>query len=236
MEKYIIVKLSSFVLLIILLLSGCNKIDNKSSLSTTTLTATPTAMPTTISTLEPSPSALPFVMASTPTPSFDSQNSIEDNKTTNGPAKEEVKNELCSEDEDVLLSFKIANSDKIASICISKQESGYIIYRYGKPEDIELEYPDKTESSWDEFTYSYYLRGGGAANEGMDLNYLDFVNGDFNYEIYQEYDSVSDETTVGITVTNLKTGEETDIQGDGNSIKGSLIDLKDNDKVNIIMQ
>jgi len=68
------------------------------------------------------------------------------------------------------------------------------------------------------------------------LNYLDFENGEFRYEIYEEYDSESNGTTIGITVTNLKTGEKTDIQGVGNSIKGSLIDLRNNDKMNIIIQ
>jgi hypothetical protein len=196
----------------------------------------PTIVPTVAPSIEPSPSIKPTVAASNPSQTQDKSEDTEDNILKEETSNEIVDNELCGKDEDVLLSFKIAASDKIATICISKLNSDYIIYRYGKPNDIEMEYPDKTDSSWDKFTYSYYIRGGGTDNEGMDLNYLDFENSGYKYEIYEEYDSQSDETSVGITVTNLKTGDETDIQGDNNSIKGSLIDLRDNNKINIIIQ
>lgn len=219
-------KLFSFLYILILLLPGCNKLDNKNIL--------PTITPTEELYLQPL--AKSTVVTSTPTPSLGSLKNTEDNMMIEEPTNEVANNELCSMDEDVLLSFNIANSDKTVSICISKQKSNYIIYRYGKPNDIELEYPEKTESSWDKFTYSYYVRGGGTDNEGIDLNYLNFENGKFNYKIFEEYDSETDKSMVGITVTNLKTGEETDIQGDSNSIKGTLIDLRDNDKINIIVQ
>jgi len=221
-------KLFCIVFTFTFLLSGCNKIDNRITL--------PTTRPTNIPSSEPSPSIKATVLTSIPTRSLDSLNNTEASTTKEELTNKPINNELCSEDEDVLLSFKIANSKKTASICISKQKSNYIIYRYGKSDDIELEYPDTTQSSWNKFTYSYYVRGGGTDNEGLDLNYLDFENGEFRYEIYEEYDSESNGTTIGITVTNLKTGEKTDIQGVGNSIKGSLIDLRNNDKMNIIIQ
>lgn len=144
--------------------------------------------------------------------------------------------DLCGENEEILLSFKMSNSDKYASICLSNDQPEYIIYRFGLRDDIELEYADKTKSSWDNFTYSYYLRGGGPENEGLDLNYLYFENGGYTYQIYEEYSSDNDDTSVGILVTDLETGEEIDHKGDSDSIKGSLIGLRDNEKITVNMQ
>ncbi|MGB4661240.1 MAG: hypothetical protein WBI07_18860 [Mobilitalea sp.] len=226
MIKYRILKILCFFCISILLLSGCNKIINR------TAATIPTAVPS----IEPSPSTNPTIPTSNPSKAQDKPKNTEDTITTEEISTEVIDNELCGKDEDVLISFKIADSDKIATICLSKPNSDYIIYRYGKPNDIELEYPDTTDSSWDKFTYSYYFRGGGPDNEGIDLNYLDFENDGYRYKIYEEYDSQSDKSMVGITVTNLNTGEETDIQGDNDSRKGSLTNLRDNNKITILIQ
>jgi hypothetical protein len=42
-----------------------------------------------------------------------------------------------------------------------------------------------SEFQKNKFTYSYYLRGGAEDNEGLDLNYLDYENGGYQYEIYE---------------------------------------------------
>ena len=141
---------------------------------------------------------------------------------------------LCNEKEDLLFSFKIANSNQTASICISKDEQEYIIYRFGTKDKIELEYPIETEKSWSLFTYSYYLRAGGIDNEGLDLNYLSFEHDGYSYEIYDEYSAESDKSVVGIKITNQDTKEETNNLGDSDSIIGSLISLRDNTKIKII--
>lgn len=227
MLKCRITKILFFSFIFILLLSGCNRLANR---NTTTI---PTIEPTVEPSINPSPSIKPTTAASNPS---NDQDKSEDKDESILIKDEILDNDLCGKDEDILISFKLADSDKIATICISKLNADYIIYRYGKPSNIEMEYPDKTDSSWDKFTYSYYLRGGGIDNEGMDLNYLYFENSGYKYEIYQEYDSQSDETSVGITVTNLKTGDVTDIKGDNKSMKGSLIDLRDNNKINIMIQ
>jgi hypothetical protein len=76
-----------------------------------------------------------------------------------------------------LFSFKLASSPKTLSVCVSKTQPDYIVYRFGTKDKIKLEFPENKADSWSKFTYSYYLRGGGAENEGMDLNYLSFENG-----------------------------------------------------------
>lgn len=179
-----------------------------------------------------------LVNISTPTPIIESNNSISNNaeNAKDIESDKRVDNYLCNENEDVLFSFKIAGSKKFASICISKNQPDYIIYRFGAKDKIELEYPIKTENSWSLFTYSYYLRGGGTDNEGLDLNHLSFDNDGFTYEIYEEYNSESDKPMIGIKVTNRETFEETNILGDSDTIKGSLISLRNNTKINIISE
>lgn len=140
---------------------------------------------------------------------------------------------LCTDDEEVLFSFKIENSAKILSICLSKKQPDYIVYRFGTKEKIELEFPEIKSDSWTKFTYSYYLRGGGKENGGMDMNYLSFENGGYEYQIYQEYTAKDELTKVGVKIKEKSTNKETDIKGLSNTKIGSLINLRGNNKIKI---
>jgi len=140
-------------------------------------------------------------------------------------------NDLCTSNEDVLFSFKVVDSQKTLSVCVAKNDD-YIVYRFGTKDNVELEYPANRGDSWINFTYSYYLRGGGAENAGLDLYYLSFENSGYAYEIYQEYDAASNLTNVGVKVTVISTGNVTDIKGQSDSVKGSLLSLRGNTKVN----
>ena len=216
------------LLIFIILGAGCNK-DNVSSISTISAptllnTPTPAILITPVPTISP---ALNDDMDSNNTVTLTLANNMDVN----------LNEYLCSETEEVIFSFNIANSDKTASICISKSQPDYIVYRFGTKDNIEVEYPGTKDSdSWSKFTYSYYVRGGGTENDGLDLNYLIFDNGRYEYQIYDEYSSEDDKTSVGITVTDLDTGDETDIKGISDSIQGSLITLRDNKKINIVIQ
>jgi hypothetical protein len=96
----------------------------------------------------------------------------------------------------------------------------------GTKDKIEFEYPVSKEKSWDNFTYEYYFRGGGEANSGLDLNYLVFKNEGYEYRVYQEYSSEEKATIIGVKVTELSTGKETDIKGESNSLIGNLYYIK----------
>jgi hypothetical protein len=48
---------------------------------------------------------------------------------------------------------------------------------------------------------------GGATNEGMDLNYVYFINNGFQYVVYQMYYAVGSKTNIGIKVIDLKTNK-----------------------------
>lgn len=192
-------------------LMGCNstpKIENSSSTSETVKPKqTDTANPAT------------NIPTKTTSPSADTS------------LKEEYRDNLCTTNEEVLFSFKLTDSPKTLSVCVSKTQPDYIIYRFGTKDKIELEFPENKTDSWSKFTYSYYLRGGGTGNEGMDLNYLSFENNEYIYKIYQEFTTEDNKTNVGIKITNKATKKETDIKGLSESIEGSLINLRENEKI-----
>jgi hypothetical protein len=109
----------------------------------------------------------------------------------------------------------------------------YIIYRYGTKNKIELEFPEKTKESWSKFTYSYYLRGGGSENEGLDLNNVSFYINDFNYIIYDSFSASNDKTSCGIKIVNLITKKTINIDGNDKSDRGTLIGLRKNEMIKI---
>ncbi len=147
--------------------------------------------------------------------------------------KKNYNENLCADDEDVLFSFKTDSSDKKLSVCLSKKPLDYIVYRFGTKEKIEFEFPENKADSWSKFAYSFYLRGGGKQNDGLDLNYLSFENGEFEYKIYQEYSAIDSIEKVGVRVIEKRTNKETDIKGSSNTIKGTLISLRGNNKIKV---
>lgn len=142
------------------------------------------------------------------------------------PMETTYDNCLCRKNEKVILSFNIDKSGKTLSLCVS-DEQDYIVYRFGTTENIELEYPSDKKDSWNKFTYSYYLRGGGKENDGLDLNYLQFEIGNYLYKVYEEYSANDDRTDVGVKIVNETNNNEIDIAGDYKNKIGSLIYLRE---------
>lgn len=126
----------------------------------------------------------------------------------------------------LIYSFETQNGKKV--VLAKDKNEKYIIYRFGTKSKIEFEYPEKTKESWDKFKYSFYLRGGGIQNEGMDLNYIKFTNNDYKYVIYDTYYAVENQTFIGIKIINLKNNKTIDIKGKKSTRKGSLINFRFN--------
>ncbi|MFC4816634.1 hypothetical protein [Flavobacterium sp. GCM10023249] len=126
--------------------------------------------------------------------------------------------------EQLIYSFETQNGKKM--VLAKDQNHKYIIYRFGTKSKVDFEFPDKTKESWNKFTYSFYLRGGGKQNEGMDLNYVTFTNENFKYVIYNTYYAVENHTLIGIKVTDLIEKKTIDIKGKKNTRKGSLVDFR----------
>jgi hypothetical protein len=116
---------------------------------------------------------------------------------------------------------------------VKDKANAYIVYRFGTKDKVEFEFPEKNQGSWPKFKYSFYLRGGGIQNEGIDLNYVYFTNSNIKYVIYDNYYSRGEEHKVGIKVTNLKTKRSVDIKGDYKTRKGTMADFRDNNLLEI---
>lgn len=134
--------------------------------------------------------------------------------------------------EQIIFSFDTKSGKHL--VLAKDTADSYIIYRFGSPKKVEFEFPGKTEESWSKFKYSFYLRGGGAQNEGLDLNYIYFTNNGFKYIIYDTYIAANKESSVGIKVINLKTNKTVQLAGNYRSRTGSLIDFRDNKLLEII--
>lgn len=133
--------------------------------------------------------------------------------------------------EKLIISFKTFNEKKVV---LAKDTSNkYIAYRFGTMEKIEFSFPENLSDSWKKFTYSYYLRGGGEENEGLDLNYLCFIFGKYKYVIYETYSAADDKTNCGIKIIDTRTNERTEIEGDPKSIEGSLIDFRNSELIQV---
>lgn len=135
---------------------------------------------------------------------------------------------LCKENEENIFSFATSGSKKSLSICVEKT-SKYILYRFGSPEKIELQFPEKmNKTSWDQFTYTGYRRGGGPQNLAMSDQSLSFANKEASYEVYDQWayedttqGSFSRETGIRIVVN----GKEFNSNADLNTLSGSLENL-----------
>ncbi|MFT4018213.1 MAG: hypothetical protein QM668_14695 [Agriterribacter sp.] len=131
--------------------------------------------------------------------------------------------------EQVVFSFQTITGKEV--IVAKDTGNKYLVYRFGTAGNIEFEFPDSKEHSWDKFEYSFYLRGGGRQNEGMDLNYLQFTNEGYKYVVYNTYFASDNKSRVGVKVIQLSNNKIINIQGLVKSRKGSLVDFRDNEKI-----
>ncbi len=175
------------------------------------------------------------------------QDSIIDNtKNESTEQKQEIKtteNEsvdsktLSLSTEKIVFSFK---TDKGKTMCLAMEKGGkYLVYRFGQAGKVELQYPEELTNTFEKFTYNYYMRGGGAGNAGVDLNYVSFTGDTHKIIIFEEYsagdpDNPKESTSVGIRIINLKTNKENKIQGLEKSKQGSLVDFRDNGLIKVV--
>lgn len=131
--------------------------------------------------------------------------------------------------EKTLYSFHTRSGKRM--VLATDTGGGYIVYRFGSKGKIELEYPDKNKASWDKFTYSYYLRGGGKKNDGLDLNYLRFERYGHRYLVYDLYSAVEDKTYPGVRVFRPGSKNPVDLQGIARTRRGSLLDCRFDERI-----
>ena len=134
--------------------------------------------------------------------------------------------------ENILFSFLTVKGKKVTVALDTNHQ--YLVYRFGNDKKNDFEYPDNLKKSWDKFKYSYYMRGGGPQNEGMETNSLTFSSPSHEYVVYSDYYSPDNSSTCGIRVTKLSTKETTDIKGDFSSVTGGLFHLRDVKEIQIV--
>lgn len=126
----------------------------------------------------------------------------------------------------VLFSF---TTQKGKFVSLNKDKSDkYLVYRFGTKDKIEFQYPSNLSESWKSFKYSFYFRGGGAQNEGLDLNAITFFNKNFRYEIFDNYFAVGNIKEIGINVIDTTTKRTIIIKGVLKSRKGTMTDFREN--------
>ena len=136
--------------------------------------------------------------------------------------------QLCKPNEKIVFAFQLKNQ-KWISVCKEKKEY-YIVYRYGTKTKIELQYPATLDStSWQQFTFKGYNRGGGKRNAALHYAFLSFNNNNINYEVYEIWNSDDDKEKCGVFVNN--TTKTIDMRGILKSRKGELLSLRNNDKI-----
>jgi len=109
-------------------------------------------------------------------------------------------NSLCAKDERIIFSCPIRRPAKIASLCASKDltsERGYLQYRFGLPEKIELEFPKSRTGTQPQFQYTHYFRA------QFDLTEISFSINGYEYQITDDYNGEEKPAQIsqGVSVT-----------------------------------
>jgi len=107
---------------------------------------------------------------------------------------------LCAKNERVIFSCPIKRPAKIVSLCASKDltsDRGYLQYRFGLPEKIELEFPQERTGTQQKFQYSHYFRA------QVDMTEIGFSINGYQYQITDDYNGEEKppQTVQGVMVT-----------------------------------
>ncbi len=107
---------------------------------------------------------------------------------------------LCARSERVIFSCSVKRPAKIVSLCASKDltsERGYLQYRFGVPEKIELEFPKDRTGTQQKFQYTHYFRA------QVDLTEISFSSNGYEYQITDDYNGEEKPAQIsqGVSVT-----------------------------------
>jgi len=113
--------------------------------------------------------------------------------------------------EEVGYSFQLEDNSTVSFL--TGPQDDYIIFRYGLPDSIILEFPENASfDSWDCFSSDSYTRHGGEQNDGMVISTISFTMNDSLIEVYDDYYSVGALYSTGIRIS---VGTQTIFQGTG---------------------
>jgi hypothetical protein len=125
---------------------------------------------------------------------------------------------LLREDENLILSFKLAGTGKRITLA-TDQQNNYLSCRYAADTSVEWQY----RQAEDDKSFFQYYQEDNYGYTRFFLKKLSFKTGDLEYSIYQNYsESKVYETGVGLIINNLKTGDIEIFSADKNTLKGGL--------------
>ena len=133
---------------------------------------------------------------------------------------------LCEANEKIVFSCALAKPAKIVSLCSSKEltkDRGYLQYRFGLPEKIELEFPKQREQTQSAFNYSHYFRA------QFDQTEISFSQNGYEYAIFDDYNGEQKpaQHNQGVRITPPNNGKETTLtcRGKAKAQYGDLADV-----------
>ena len=121
---------------------------------------------------------------------------------------------LCTQGEKVFFNCSVKRSAKLVSLCASGDVSktrGYVQYRFGTPDKVELEYPAEKAGSQEKFEYHHYFRA------QVDETEISFSSGGFKYSIFDDYNGEMKPaaSSQGVRVEAASTGKESTLECQG---------------------
>lgn len=134
-----------------------------------------------------------------------------------------------AEQEECKFAFYTSDSMRVVlTVAVKNSEPVFRLYRN---QELLLQHPEEPDSGAREFYYSYYFRGGGVDNAGLDLNYLYFTLMDTLYVLYDTYSAEEASHQAGLKLYNLKNELLKIFPARMNSLQGSLTEFRFEEKV-----
>jgi hypothetical protein len=136
---------------------------------------------------------------------------------------------LCDASERVLFSALVKGSNKVVSICSSRKidkQQGYLQYRFGRPGQVELEFPSSRQDTQKSFAYTRYTR--------PLVTYLTvkFTSNGYSYSIHHDFNDEIKPAENEAYLVVAPAGKEDDAAAAKKihlqrGVKGSLTNLED---------
>jgi hypothetical protein len=133
------------------------------------------------------------------------------------------------ENEVVLLSFETEQGKSIG-LYLDKLEDA-LFCKLETDQTVDLQYPEKVKKNKNAFTYSYYFRGGGSANEGLELNFVYFIVNDIKYILYETSHYSELKKCIGLKVINLNSTQTDNYKAKDGTVNGTLVSLRESNLV-----
>lgn len=130
-----------------------------------------------------------------------------------------------------VFSFEVKGWEGDAVVLAQDTNEQYLVYRYFRQGKLIMEFPQRRDSSWEAFEYTYYFRADRGDSSGVDVNYLEFTYKDRHFVVYDLYFEPDREHRVGVRITTTDSGLTYDTQGIPKTAQGRLSELLQHDRI-----